>query len=105
MFQEARYDVIIAGAGPAGASCAAFCARRGMRVALLDRARFPRDKVCGDYLNPRCWEVFERLGVAGKVLALPRHETPGFLFSTAAGRLVQVEFAEEIRRRHRSVAI
>lgn len=45
-------DVTIVGAGPAGALAALVLARRGLRVRLLDRARFPRSKLCGDTLNP-----------------------------------------------------
>ena len=45
-------DVLICGAGPAGAIAALVLARAGARVRLLDRARFPREKLCGDTLNP-----------------------------------------------------
>jgi flavin-dependent dehydrogenase len=45
-------DVVIAGAGPAGALAALLLARRGARVTLVDRSRFPRPKLCGDTLNP-----------------------------------------------------
>ena len=45
-------DVIIVGAGPAGALAATILARRGLRVTVFDRARFPRPKLCGDTLNP-----------------------------------------------------
>ena len=45
-------DVLIVGAGPAGAVAATVLARAGARVRLLDRATFPRDKLCGDTLNP-----------------------------------------------------
>lgn len=69
-----RYDVAIAGAGPAGAVCAAICAEGGLRTVLIDRAQFPREKVCGDCLNPLAWPVLERLGVADAVCALP-HST------------------------------
>lgn len=47
-----RDDVIVVGAGPAGALAALVMARRGLRVRLMDRARFPRPKLCGDTLNP-----------------------------------------------------
>ena len=47
------FDVIVCGAGPAGAVAATVLARGGARVLLVDRARFPRDKLCGDTINQR----------------------------------------------------
>ncbi|WP_437283231.1 geranylgeranyl reductase family protein [Sorangium sp. So ce375] len=47
------YDVVIAGAGPAGSALAVELASEGYSVLLCDAARFPRDKVCGDYVSPR----------------------------------------------------
>src|SRR6266513_315861 len=46
------FDVAIVGGGPAGSSCAAFCALAGLRTVVLEREKFPREKVCGDCLNP-----------------------------------------------------
>ncbi|HET7217707.1 MAG TPA: FAD-dependent monooxygenase [Vicinamibacterales bacterium] len=57
-------DVLIAGAGPAGAIAALVLARAGARVTLFDRARFPRDKLCGDTINPGALAILRRLGVA-----------------------------------------
>src|SRR6185312_1709662 len=57
------FDVLIAGAGPAGAVAATLLARSGARVLVLDRARFPRDKLCGDTLNPGALAVLARLGL------------------------------------------
>ena len=57
------FDVLIAGAGPAGAVAATLLARGGARVLVLDRARFPRDKLCGDTLNPGALGVLSRLGL------------------------------------------
>ena len=65
------YDAIIVGGGPAGAVCAAFCAAAGVRTLVLERAVFPRDKVCGDCLNPDAWPTLARLGVEDAVRALP----------------------------------
>jgi flavin-dependent dehydrogenase len=62
-------DVLVVGGGPAGSVTSALLARRGLRVALIDRAVFPRHKPCGDYLNPGCDEVFERLGLRETVAA------------------------------------
>ena len=65
------YDVIVVGAGPAGSACAAFCARAGLTTLLLERSVFPREKVCGDCLNPGCWPILDRLEVSGEVLRQP----------------------------------
>ena len=54
-------DVIVAGAGPAGALAATILARAGARVRLFDRARFPRAKLCGDTLNPGALRVLAAL--------------------------------------------
>jgi flavin-dependent dehydrogenase len=58
-------DVLIAGAGPAGAVAALLLSRAGARVLLVDRARFPRDKLCGDTLNPGAVALLGRLGLSG----------------------------------------
>src|SRR5690349_21691129 len=55
------FDVIVVGAGPAGSVAATVLARGGARVLLLDRARFPRDKLCGDTINPGALAVLRRL--------------------------------------------
>jgi flavin-dependent dehydrogenase len=57
-------DVIVVGAGPAGAVAATILARAGARVRLLDRARFPRHKLCGDTLNPGALAILKRLHLA-----------------------------------------
>lgn len=59
-----HYDIIIAGAGPAGATAALHLSDSGLRVLLLDKAIFPRDKVCGDALSGNvCFEM-EKLGLS-----------------------------------------
>jgi menaquinone-9 beta-reductase len=55
-------DVIVVGAGPAGAATAILLAERGLSVHLLDRARFPRPKICGEYLSPEAPRLLDRLG-------------------------------------------
>ncbi len=55
------WDAVVVGAGPAGAVSALLLARAGARVLLLDRARFPRDKPCSEYLSPATTAILERL--------------------------------------------
>jgi flavin-dependent dehydrogenase len=57
-------DVVIVGAGPAGAVAATVLARAGARVRVLERASFPRDKLCGDTVNPGTLSMLRRLGLA-----------------------------------------
>ena len=63
------YDVCVAGAGPAGATAAWYLARQGKRVLLLEKHRFPRDKVCGDALCTRAQVHLERMGVLEAIVA------------------------------------
>lgn len=58
-----QYDCIIVGAGPAGCSAAYSLAMQGHEVLLADKAKFPRDKVCGDCLGPASLEYMDRIGI------------------------------------------
>jgi flavin-dependent dehydrogenase len=58
------FDVIIAGAGPAGSSAAIHLARNNFRVLLVEQKKFPRAKLCGEFISPECRRHFETLGVA-----------------------------------------
>ncbi len=62
-----RPDVIVVGAGPTGAFTALLLSRAGVRVQLLDRAEFPRPKLCGDSVNPGAMGILERHGLAERV--------------------------------------
>jgi menaquinone-9 beta-reductase len=60
-------DVLVVGAGPAGSVAALVLARAGVNVTLLDRAEFPRDKLCGDSINPGAMALLRRHGLATDV--------------------------------------
>jgi flavin-dependent dehydrogenase len=64
-----RFDVVVAGAGPAGAHLAIRLARAGYTVALLDRQRFPRRKPCGEVMSPGCVPLLDEIGMREAVLA------------------------------------
>ena len=85
------FDVAIIGGGPAGSSCAAFCAMAGLQSLVLDREKFPREKVCGDCLNPSCWPVLERLKLAEQVRDLPHSKLRSVEFISINGRGVTVD--------------
>ena len=76
------YDVIVAGGGPAGSTLAWELARRDVHVLLLERTRFPREKVCGDYVDPRGLRILQEMG------CLPRLERSGPLPITHSATFV-----------------
>jgi flavin-dependent dehydrogenase len=90
------YDVIVCGAGPAGSVAATVLARGGARVLLLDRARFPRDKLCGDTMNPGTVAILRRLGLTGgfEAGALP---VDGMIVTGERGVRVRAAYGEAVR--------
>ena len=85
------FDVAIVGAGPAGSTCAAFCAAAGLRTAILEREKFPREKVCGDCLNSACWPVLRQLGLVEQLRNLPHGKLDAVEFIAISGRKVIVD--------------
>ncbi|HLN89686.1 MAG TPA: geranylgeranyl reductase family protein [Candidatus Binatia bacterium] len=61
--QEFDSDVIVVGAGPAGSAAAHYLSTAGYDVILLDRCKFPRDKVCGDFVSPISQNELAKLGI------------------------------------------
>jgi menaquinone-9 beta-reductase len=90
-----QFDVAIVGAGPAGSTCAGFCADAGLRTVLLEREKFPREKVCGDCLNPACWPVLERLKIGKRVRDLAHASLERVEFIAINGEKVTVELPRD----------
>jgi menaquinone-9 beta-reductase len=77
--------VVVVGAGPSGAATALVLSRAGHRVTVLDRARFPRDKACGEGLMPPGVGVLRRLGVLDDVLATRASRLRGVMYAHCGG--------------------
>lgn len=86
---SSHYDVIVVGGGPAGSVMAWALASAGIKVLLLERAKFPREKVCGDFIEPRGLKILERLGclqTLEEASPLPTTHVAMFLQSKCAYR-------------------
>ncbi|GAC1580277.1 MAG: NAD(P)/FAD-dependent oxidoreductase [Candidatus Dormibacteria bacterium] len=78
-------DAVVVGAGPSGAATALVLSRAGHAVTVLDRARFPRDKACGEGLMPPGVAVLRRLGVLDEVLATQAPRIHGVMYTHHSG--------------------
>ena len=93
MTSQFDFDVIIAGGGPAGASAAIHLATQGARVLLAEQKKFPRAKLCGEFISPECTPHFERLGVAEQMLAAGPARLNETVFYARQGASVSVPSA------------
>ena len=84
------FDVIIAGAGPAGSSAAIHLARGGLEVLLVEQKRFPRPKLCGEFISPECEQHFQKLGVADAITCSAPSLITETVFYSARGQHVTV---------------
>jgi menaquinone-9 beta-reductase len=109
--KASRADVVVVGAGPAGAAAAAWAARAGSDVLVIDSASFPRDKACGDGLTPRAVAELERLGLGDWLNGRIRHrglrmsgfggeveiDWPGPSFPSYSSAVARLELDDRIR--------
>jgi len=94
--QQSDYPVVIAGAGPAGATVSMFLENEGIKHLLLEKDRFPRDKICGDAVSSKALEIIARLkpdaikafGEDPEMALL----TNGIQFSAPNGKSVDIAF-------------
>jgi len=109
---DSHADVVVVGAGPAGSAAAAWSARAGREVLVIDAANFPRDKACGDGLTPRAVAELERLGLGEWLDARIRHrglrmsgyggevevQWPGPSFPSTGSAVARIELDDRIRK-------
>lgn len=76
-----EYDVIVVGGGPAGSICAYILGQNRVKVLLIEKAQFPREKTCGDFISARLSDKMKRLGVYDAVKVAPHCVIDDLLFS------------------------
>ncbi len=86
-------QVIVVGGGPAGSASAYFLASQGIDVMVIDRARFPRDKVCAEYLSPECSRILDRMDALHATELTGAAHLAGMRVRAPNGAIIHGEFA------------
>ncbi len=97
-----HHDVLVIGAGPAGAAAGYWLARRGIDVVMVDRETFPREKTCGDGLTPRAVKQLHDMGLGDSLTRFHRYDG---VRATAHGRTLELDWpTHPVYPRHGYVA-
>ena len=91
--QPDHTQVIVVGGGPAGSATACFLAQAGVDVVLLDRAHFPRDKPCSEYMSPEASRLLEAMGALDAVESAGAARLAGMRVRAPGGTLFEGRFA------------
>jgi menaquinone-9 beta-reductase len=98
-------DVLIAGAGPAGSATATHLSRAGHRVLVVDRAAFPREKPCSEYMSPEAVRLLDRLGVVADLERAGAQPIDGTRVVAPRGSSLVGRFSETEVRPYRSAGL
>jgi menaquinone-9 beta-reductase len=91
--RSAPVDVLVVGTGPGGSAAAVLLARAGFSVTAVDRAAFPRDKACSEYMSPEAVRLLDRLGVVPELEAAGAAPLHGTRVIAAGGSRLHGRFA------------
>jgi len=94
MSENIFYDCIVVGGGPGGSTAAALLSKKGRRVLLIDKGKFPRDKTCGDAISGKSLGVLEELGLVREIEKADHGEIDGVLFSSPNGTVASIPFGK-----------
>src|SRR5688500_64244 len=86
-------DIVVVGGGPAGAATAWFLAKAGVDVTIVDRAAFPRDKVCSEYLSPQASRILDAMGALAPIEQAGAAQLGGMLVRAPNGEHIRGDFA------------
>jgi len=91
---EINFDVIVVGGGPAGSAAACYAADEGLKVLLLEKDNYPRDKVCGDAVGGKALKHLEELGILDTLEKSPHFIFDSVIFSNTREEKVKVEIKD-----------
>ena len=91
---EINFDVIVVGGGPAGSAAACYAADEGLKVLLLEKDNYPRDKVCGDAVGGKALKHLEELGILDALEKSPHFIFDSVIFSNTREEKVKVEIKD-----------
>ena len=94
MSTQKSYDIIVVGGGPAGSAAAIYAQRSGLQTLVLERGKFPKDKICGDAISGKSVAILHDLGLLGKVRALQGATVSKVLFGSPAHRDLEVDLGQ-----------
>ena len=98
MSENMIYDVIIVGAGPAGSGAALYAYRYGLKVLILEKEKFPRDKICGDAISGKSMTILKDLNLLEEACKLPSAIVDSVTFSSPDHLDVNIKFFQEKNR-------
>ncbi|NJM52362.1 MAG: FAD-dependent oxidoreductase [Blastocatellia bacterium] len=87
---NSQSQILIVGAGPAGTSAAIRLAKKGFSVKLIEREKFPRHKLCGEFISPECFVHFKELGVLDEMVSQNGERITETIFYAPNGKSVNV---------------
>jgi flavin-dependent dehydrogenase len=88
--RNSKFQIVIVGAGPAGASLAIRLAEKGFEIVLIEREKFPRPKLCGEFISPECLRHFRELGVFDSMLSAGGARIAETVFYAPNGKNISV---------------
>jgi len=101
-----HFDVIVVGGGPGGSAAASYAAMAGNKVLLLEKKKFPRDKVCGDAVGGKSLRIVTELGVRSLIEQTPHNRVTGITFSSPGGQNITCSLPiEEIENKEAGYAL
>ncbi|MFQ5483618.1 MAG: NAD(P)/FAD-dependent oxidoreductase, partial [Nitrospinaceae bacterium] len=86
------HDAVVIGAGPAGCAAALFLAQKGYQPLVLDQAKFPRDKVCGEFISPAADDLLDDLGLLARIEAQNPRRLHGVALSAYGDQEVFLDY-------------